>query len=239
MGDTSVSHNSSEQTPDGVTVMAEESQSFKTSAFTRTISPPTLGTLRSCFSWSGSLGDISRTPSPSPSTALQQFRRKSDSSTSLPENIEMSDVAPLKSDESSDESHPLHDVGCSSQSQESMDLSPHNLNASKLSQPSSKDSDSEESDCNFKSLDKQGNQKSKLHLFDFSKKDTLLRNKVKHLHKLLLNFRSRACLLPGNMNISKIKTQSAYILIYTKMSTFRSFRTILYLICIGLAKKFL
>ncbi|KAF4018369.1 hypothetical protein G4228_010131 [Cervus hanglu yarkandensis] len=141
--DTSVSHNSSEQIPDDVTVMAEESQSFKTSTFTRTISPPTLGTLRSCFSWSGSLGDFSRTPSPSPSTALQQFRRKSDPSTSLPENTEMSDVAPLKSDESSDESHPLHDVGWSSQSQESMDLSPHNLNASKLSQPSSKDSDSE------------------------------------------------------------------------------------------------
>ncbi|OWK08525.1 EXO1, partial [Cervus elaphus hippelaphus] len=74
--DTSVSHNSSEQIPDDVTVMAEESQSFKTSTFTRTISPPTLGTLRSCFSWSGSLGDFSRTPSPSPSTALQQFRRK-------------------------------------------------------------------------------------------------------------------------------------------------------------------
>lgn len=139
--DTSVSHNSSEQIPDDVTVMAEESQSFKTSTFTRTISPPTSGTLRSCFSWSGSLGDISRTPSPSPSTALQQFRRKSDSSTSLPENTEKSDVAPLKSEESSDESHPLHDVGCSSQ--ESMDLSPHNLNASKLSQPSSKDSDSD------------------------------------------------------------------------------------------------
>ena len=139
--DTSVSHNSSEQIPDDVTVMAEESQSFKTSTFTRTISPPTSGTLRSCFSWSGSLGDISRTPSPSPSTALQQFRRKSDSSTSLPENTEKSDVAPLKSEESSDESHPLHDVGCSSK--ESMDLSPHNLNASKLSQPSSKDSDSD------------------------------------------------------------------------------------------------
>ena len=143
LGDTSVSYNSSEQIPDDSTVMAEESQSFKTSTFTRTISPPTLGTLRSCFSWSGSLGDISRTPSPSPSTALQQFRRKSDSSTSLPENTVKSDVAPLKSDESSDESHPLHDVGCSSQSQESMDLSPHNLNASKLSQPSSQDSDSD------------------------------------------------------------------------------------------------
>ncbi|XP_057398766.1 exonuclease 1 isoform X1 [Balaenoptera acutorostrata] len=141
--DISVAHNSSEHIPDDVTVIAEESQSFKTSRFTRTISPPTLGTLRSCFSWSGSLGDFSRTPSPSPSTALQQFLRKSDSPISLPENNEPSDVSQLKSDESSDESHPLHEVDWSSQSQESMDLSPHNLNASKLSQPSSEDLDSE------------------------------------------------------------------------------------------------
>ncbi|XP_007107951.2 exonuclease 1 isoform X2 [Physeter macrocephalus] len=141
--DISVAHNSSEHIPDDVTVIAEGSQSFKTSRFTRTISPPTLGTLRSCFSWSGSLGDFSRTPSPSPSTALQQFLRKSDSPICLPENNEPSDVSQLKSDESSDESHPLHEVDWSSQSQESMDLSPHNLNASKLSQPSSKDSDSE------------------------------------------------------------------------------------------------
>nr|XP_058934969.1 exonuclease 1 isoform X2 [Kogia breviceps] len=141
--DISVAHNSSEHIPDDVTVIAEESQSFKTSRFTRTISPPTLGTLRSCFSWSGSLGDFSRTPSPSPSTALQQFLRKSDSPICLPENNEPSDVSQLKSDESSDESHLLHEVDWSSQSQESMDLSPHNLNASKLSQPSSKDSDSE------------------------------------------------------------------------------------------------
>ncbi|KAM9053266.1 LOW QUALITY PROTEIN: exonuclease 1-like [Megaptera novaeangliae] len=138
----SVAHNSSEHIPDDVTVTAEESQSFKTSRFTRTISPPTLGTLKSCFSWSGSLGDFSRTPSPSPSTALQQFLRKSDSPISLPENNEPSDVSQLKSDESSDESHPLHAVDWSSQSQESMDLSPHNLNASKLS-PSSEDLDSE------------------------------------------------------------------------------------------------
>ncbi|XP_059761111.1 exonuclease 1 isoform X2 [Balaenoptera ricei] len=181
--DISVAHNSSEHIPDDVTVIAEESQSFKASRFTRTISPPTLGTLRSCFSWSGSLGDFSRTPSPSPSTALQQFLRKSDSPISLPENNEPSDVSQLKSDESSDESHPLHEVDWSSQSQESMDLSPHNLNTSKLSQPSSEDLDSEESDCNFKSLDNQGNQKSKLHLFHFSKKDTLLRNKVPGLYK--------------------------------------------------------
>ncbi|XP_036705596.1 exonuclease 1 isoform X3 [Balaenoptera musculus] len=141
--DISVAHNSSEHIPDDVTVIAEESQSFKASRFTRTISPPTLGTLRSCFSWSGSLGDFSRTPSPSPSTALQQFLRKSDSPISLPENNEPSDASQLKSDESSDESHPLHEVDWSSQSQESMDLSPHNLNASKLSQPSSEDLDSE------------------------------------------------------------------------------------------------
>ncbi|XP_061041398.1 exonuclease 1 isoform X1 [Eubalaena glacialis] len=181
--DISVAHNSSEHIPDDVTVIAEESQSFKASRFTRTISPPTLGTLRSCFSWSGSLGDFSRTPSPSPSTALQQFLRKSDSPISLPENNELSDVSQLKTDESSDESHPLHEVDWPSQSQESMDLSPHNLNASKLSQPSSEDLDSEESDCNFKSLDNQGNQKSKLHLFHFSKKDTPLRNKVPGLYK--------------------------------------------------------
>ncbi|XP_004283538.2 exonuclease 1 isoform X4 [Orcinus orca] len=181
--DISVAHNSSEHIPDDVTVIAEESQSFKTSRFTRTISPPTSGTLRSCFSWSGSLGEFSRTPSPSPSTALQQFLRKSDSPISLPENNEPSDVSQLKSDESSDEFHPLHEVDWSSQSQESMDLSPHNLNASKLSQPSSKDLDSEESDCNFKSLDNQGIQKSKLYLFHFSKKGTLLRNKVPGLYK--------------------------------------------------------
>ncbi|KAB1258984.1 Exonuclease 1 [Camelus dromedarius] len=183
LADTSVAHNSSEQTADDVTVIAADSQSLKTSRFTRTISPPTLGTLRSCFSWSGSLRDFSRTPSPSPSTALQQFRRKSDSPASLPERNDWCDVSQLKSDESGDESYPLHEVGWSSQSQESMELSPHNLSATKLSQPSSKDSDSEESDCNLKSLDNQGNQKSKLHLFHFSKKDTPLRNKVPGLYK--------------------------------------------------------
>ena len=41
------------------------------------------------------------------------------------------------------------------------------------------------------------------------------------------------------MYISKFKTQSACILIYTKMSTFKSLRPYLYLICIGLAKTFL
>ncbi|XP_004375912.1 exonuclease 1 [Trichechus manatus latirostris] len=185
LADTDRAHDSSDQIPDDdVSVFAdEESQALKTNKFTRTISPPTLGTLRSCFSWSGSLGDFSRTPSPSPSTALQQFRRDSDSPTSLSEKSKMAAVSPSKSGESGDESHPLHEVGQSSQSQESIELSTHDLNASKLSQPSSKDSDSEESDCNFKSHDNQDYQSSKLHLSHFSKKDKLRRNKVPGLYK--------------------------------------------------------
>lgn len=191
--DTNVAHNSSvdmpnnhipsDHIPDKATVFTdEESHSFKSSKFTRTISPPTLGTLRSCFSWTGGLGDFSRTPSPSTSTALQQFRRKSDSPTSLPE-ISMSDVSQLKSEESSDdEAHPLREGACSSQSQESGEFSLQSSNASELSQCSSKDSDLEESDCNTKLLDSQSDQTSKLRLSHFSK-DTPLRNKVPGLYK--------------------------------------------------------
>ncbi|XP_039739147.1 exonuclease 1 isoform X4 [Pteropus medius] len=141
--DENVAHNSSDQIPETVPVVADDdSQAFttsKSSKFTRTISPPTLGTLRSCFSWPGSLGEFSRTPSLSPSTALQQFRRKGDS----PSSQEVSDVSQVKSDGSGDEAHPLHKVDLSSQSQENIELSPCNLNASKLSQPCNKDSDSE------------------------------------------------------------------------------------------------
>ncbi|XP_025244779.1 exonuclease 1 isoform X2 [Theropithecus gelada] len=191
--DTNVAHTSSDDmpnnhipsdhSPDKATVFTdEESHSFKSSKFTRTISPPTLGTLRSCFSWTGGLGDFSRTPSPSPSTALQQFRRKSNSPTSLPE-ISMSDVSQLKSEESSDdEAHPLREGACSSQSQESGEFSLQSSNASELSQCSSKDSDSEESDCNTKLLDSQSDQTFKLRLSHFSK-DTPLRNKVPGLYK--------------------------------------------------------
>uniref|UniRef100_G1QGH0 Exonuclease 1 n=1 Tax=Myotis lucifugus TaxID=59463 RepID=G1QGH0_MYOLU len=106
--------------------------------FTKTISPPTLGTLRSCFSWSGSLGDFSRTLSPSPSTALHQFRRKGDSPSSLPGST-VSDVSQVKGDESGDEAHPVHELSWSSQSQENAELSPHSLSASTLPQPSRKD----------------------------------------------------------------------------------------------------
>lgn len=142
--DTSVAHNSSDQIPDGVTVFAgEEPQSFKTGKFTRTISPPTLGTLRSCFSWSGSLGEFSDSPRTSPTAALQRFRRKGDSPSSLPKENKLADVSQSKSDESSDESQLLCEVDLSSQSQKSIELSPHSLNASELPQPSSKDSNSE------------------------------------------------------------------------------------------------
>ncbi|XP_029409978.1 exonuclease 1 isoform X2 [Nannospalax galili] len=139
---TSVMHSPSEQIPDSGTLSTDdEVQSYKISKFTRTISPPTLGTLRSCFSWSGNLGSFSRTLSPSPSTALQQIRRKSDSPTSLPESCAVTDTCQSKSDASGNESQPLHEVGWPL-SLGSME-SPHSLSASKLSQPSSKDSDSE------------------------------------------------------------------------------------------------
>lgn len=135
----SVTHAPSDQTPDGVTVIAdEESPSFKTIGFTKTISPPALGTLRSCFSWSGSLGNFSRTPSPSPSTALHQFRRKGGSPSSLPGST-VSDASQVKGDASGDEAPPVHELSWSSQSQESAEWSPRSSSASTLPQPSRKD----------------------------------------------------------------------------------------------------
>ncbi|XP_008692927.1 exonuclease 1 [Ursus maritimus] len=173
---------------EGAVMTDSESQSSETSRFTRTISPPTLGTLRNCFSWSGSLGDFSRasspSPSPSPRAALQQFRRRTDPPTAPPDQREVSHASQFKSgDGSGDDAPPLRLVGWSPQSQESAGFSPHSLSASKLSQPSSKDSDSEESDCNMKSLDQRGNLKSNLRLSPFLKKDTPLRNKVPGLYK--------------------------------------------------------
>lgn len=142
--DRTVAPSSSDQIPDEATGTADdEAQSSETDKFTRTISPPALGTLRSCFSWSGSLGGFSRTPSPSPRAALQQFRRKSDPLTPLPAGNETSEPSQLKSQEAGDEPQPSQEARWSSQSQESVELSPHSLNVSSLSQPSSKDSDSE------------------------------------------------------------------------------------------------
>ncbi|XP_045672350.1 exonuclease 1 [Phyllostomus hastatus] len=144
LGDRNVAHNSNDQTPGNVTVVAdEESQYFKTNKFTRTISPPTLGTLRSCFSWSGSLRDFARTPSPSPSTMSQRFQRKDGSPGSQPEPKTPDVSSQVKSGESGGDAHPSRDVGRLSQSPESVELSPLSLSASELSQPSSKDFDSE------------------------------------------------------------------------------------------------
>lgn len=142
--DRNEAENSSDEIVDDVTGTSDaECQSLKTSKFTRTISPPTLGTLRSCFSWSGNLGEFSRSPSPSPRTTQQQFLRKSDPPISLPENDKVSAESQLKTDESNDELQPVLEVSWSSQSQESGRSSPQKLTASKLSRHFSKDSDSE------------------------------------------------------------------------------------------------
>ncbi|VFV45581.1 exonuclease 1 [Lynx pardinus] len=175
--------NSGDQVPDNATMIADDSLCLETSKFTRTISPPTLGTLRNCFSWSGSLGDFSRTSSPSPGAALQQFRRRTDPLTAAPDQREASAVSQLKSEESGDGAPPVRAAAWCPKSQGSPELSPHNLNVSKLSQPSSKDSDSEESDCNNKSFENEGNLQSKLHLSQYSRKVTLLKNKIPGLYK--------------------------------------------------------
>lgn len=177
--DANGTHNLSSQIPGNAAVSPEdEAQSSETSKLLGAMSPPSLGTLRSCFSWSGTLREFSRTPSPSASTTLQQFRRKSDPPACLPEaSAVVTDRCDSQSEMPGETSQPLHELGCSLRSQESMDSS-CGLNTSSLSQPSSRDSGSEESDCNNKSLDNQGEQNSKQHLPHFSKKDGLRRNKV-------------------------------------------------------------
>ncbi|GAB1285764.1 Exonuclease 1 [Apodemus speciosus] len=176
---TNGAHSPSAQIPGNATVSPEdEVQSSETGKFLGTMSPPTLGTLRSCFSWSGTLGEFSRTLSPSTRTTLQQFRRKSEPPDCLPEACAGgADTCDSKSAMSGDKPQPSQELGSSSRSQESAD-STGSLNASGLSQPSSYDSDSEESDCNDKSLDNQGNQNSKQNLPHFSKQDILGQNKV-------------------------------------------------------------
>ncbi|XP_029788896.1 exonuclease 1 [Suricata suricatta] len=176
--------NSGDEVPDDITMIADsEPPSSETRKFTRTISPPTLGTLRNCFSWSGSLGDFSRTSSPSLGEALQRFQRRTDPPTPVPGRREASPGPQVKGEESGDGAPPVQPAAGSPRSPRSPELSPYDLNVSKLFQPSSKDSDSEESDCNSKSLENQGNPKSKLHLSQFSRKVTLLKNKVPGLYK--------------------------------------------------------
>ncbi|KAM5237696.1 exonuclease 1 [Ctenodactylus gundi] len=185
LADTGTAQDSSDQLLSGEILCKDEaSQSVETCKLTRVISPPpTAGTLRSCFSWSRSLAGFSKTPSPSPSTALQRFRRNSGPPASVPEDSQLPSGPQSRGGESGRDSPASHEANWSSQSQESMELSPPDLDVSTLSQPSSKDSDSEESACNIKSLDNQGTHNSEQHLFHFSKKDTLKRNKVPGLRK--------------------------------------------------------
>ncbi|XP_021517098.1 exonuclease 1 isoform X2 [Meriones unguiculatus] len=177
--DTGGTRSPSAEIPGQATVSSDgEAQTSETNKFTAGgVCPPTPGTLRSCFSWSRTLGEFSRTAGPSTSTALQQFLRNSESPTRLPEICAKTDRCHSESERSGDKSQPLHEAGRASQSQESVD-SPCSLTSSTLSQPSSKDSDSEESDCNNKSLDNQENESTKQQLPSFSKKDVLVRNKV-------------------------------------------------------------
>uniref|UniRef100_A0A667IL76 Exonuclease 1 n=1 Tax=Lynx canadensis TaxID=61383 RepID=A0A667IL76_LYNCA len=165
--------NSDDEVPDESSIADEETS---TSKFTRTISPPTLGTLRNCFSWSGSLGDFSRTSSPSPGAALQQFRRRTDPLTAAPDQREASAVSQLKSEESGDGAPPVWAAAWCPKSQGSPELSPHNLKCQNCLSLL-------ESDCNNKSFENEGNLQSKLHLSQYSRKVTLLKNKIPGLYK--------------------------------------------------------
>ncbi|XP_027727104.1 exonuclease 1-like isoform X3 [Vombatus ursinus] len=183
--DTNVSQKLGDQNMDDLNEASDHDSQSAENKFTRTVSPPTLGTLRSCFSWSGNLRDFSRTPSPSPSVVLQQFARRSEPSTPLiRNNNEMSTLSQESSNDLDGETCPIPEMGCSSQSQESLELSQNSLDSSRLSQLSSKDSDSEASDCGSKPTDNQRSQSSHLHLSLFAKrKDSTLGNKVLGLSK--------------------------------------------------------
>ncbi|XP_074079005.1 exonuclease 1 [Macrotis lagotis] len=184
--DTNVAQNPGDQNMDDLNEGSDDDSVSSKNKFTRTVSPPTLGTLRSCFSWSGNLQDFSRTPSPSPSVVLQQFLRRSEPSIPLiKNNHEMSNLSHESNDLDS-EICPIPEMECSSQSQEGLEVSQNSLDSSRLSQVSSKDkdSDSEDSDCSSKWSDNQRSQSSHLHLSLFAKrKDSTPGNKVLGLSK--------------------------------------------------------
>ncbi|XP_072503689.1 exonuclease 1 [Notamacropus eugenii] len=196
---TNVAQSPGDQNMDDLNEACDHDSQSSENKFTRTVSPPTLGTLRSCFSWSGNLRDFSRTPSPSPSEVLQKFARRSEPSTPLiKNNNEMSSLSQENSNDLEGETCPISEMGCSLQSQESLELSQNSLDSSRLSQLSSKDSDSEESDCSSKPSDNQQSQSSHPHLSSFAKrKDSTLGNKVLGL--------SRSSSM-GSLSTSKIKS---------------------------------
>ncbi|XP_036613144.1 exonuclease 1 [Trichosurus vulpecula] len=183
--DTNVAQDPGDRNVDDLSEASDPDSQSSENKFTRTVSPPTLGTLRSCFSWSGNLRDFSRTPNPSPSEVLQQFARRSEPSTPLIKNSnEMSSLSQENSNDSDGETCPIPEMECSSQSQETLELSQNSLDSSRLSQLSSKNSDSEDSDCSSKPSDNQRLLSSHLHLSLFAKrKDSTLENKVLGLSK--------------------------------------------------------
>lgn len=121
-------------------------QSLETGKFTRTILPSPGETQRSCFRWSGNFGKNPGTPSPSSGLLpLHQFHKERENQMVSQENemARLPTVSNVAHDESDEESCPVPEMECSSQSQESYELSESSLDSSKISQVSNKDSDAE------------------------------------------------------------------------------------------------
>ncbi|XP_048699709.1 exonuclease 1 isoform X3 [Caretta caretta] len=162
-------------------------QCSETGKFTRTVSSSPVETQRSCFSWSGSLGESPGTPSPSPGVLLlQQFHRQRNSQR-VSQGCEISrlhTVSNAGGDESDEESSPLLEMECSSQSQGSSELSESSLDFSRISQVSNKDSEAEESDSRLKPGDDPSSQSSApFSTVCTERKHTLLRSKVPGLQR--------------------------------------------------------
>ncbi|XP_037751245.1 exonuclease 1 [Chelonia mydas] len=162
-------------------------QCSETGKFTRTTSSSPVETQRSCFSWSGSLGESPGTPSPSPGVLLlQQFHRQRNSQR-VSQGCEISrlhTVSNAGGDESDEESSPLLEMECSLQSQGSSELSESSLDFSRISQVSNKDSEAEESDSTLKQGDDPSSQSSPpFSTVCTERKHTLLRSKVPGLQR--------------------------------------------------------
>ncbi|XP_075780952.1 exonuclease 1 isoform X2 [Pelodiscus sinensis] len=151
---------------------------LETEKFTRTISSSPVEIQRSCFSWSGSLGESPGTPSPSPGVLLlQQFhRQRNDQVVSQGGEVSgLHTVSKAASDESDEESSPLPEMDCSSQSQGSSELSENSADSSRILQ---------ESDCRLKGSDDPSSWSSPLFSATCTeRKHTPLRSKVPGLQR--------------------------------------------------------
>ncbi|XP_006268888.2 exonuclease 1 [Alligator mississippiensis] len=162
-------------------------QSLETGKFTRTILPSPGETQRSCFRWSGNFGKNPGTPSPSSGLLpLHQFHKERENQMVSQENemARLPTVSNVAHDESDEESCPVPEMECSSQSQESYELSESSLDSSKISQVSNKDSDAEERDCSIKLDGDSHSQSSPPFSTTYTeRKNTVLRSKIPGLHK--------------------------------------------------------